>query len=191
MIDWGVAGERSDLEIETEVKERLDADIWIDSAFIDVEATDGTVFLTGTVGSAAEKRRARMAGRVAGVEAVDATGLDVEYWPKDRMQQDRKVTTWADDQIRDAVASALTRDPRVASFDIDIRVEDGVATLRGEVDTWYDKHVATENAFDGGARDVRNLLTVRTNRQLEETGYYAPGATWDVTFAPDYDARAY
>lgn len=42
-----------------------------------------------------------------------------------------------------------------------VTVADGIVTLVGEVDTLRDRHVATENAYEGGAKEVRNRLKVR------------------------------
>jgi osmotically-inducible protein OsmY len=50
--------------------------------------------------------------------------------------------------------------PFVDADDVTIRVSDGVATLTGEVDSWSELRAATENAFEGGARWVRNDLEV-------------------------------
>lgn len=39
-------------------------------------------------------------------------------------------------------------------------VKDGVATLEGTVDSWSEREAATENAYEGGARTVKNFLMV-------------------------------
>lgn len=41
-----------------------------------------------------------------------------------------------------------------------VSVADDVATLTGEVDTLRDRRIATQNAYEGGARRVRNRLKV-------------------------------
>lgn len=43
---------------------------------------------------------------------------------------------------------------------ISVSVADGVATLTGEVDTLRARRIATQNAYEGGARRVRNRLKV-------------------------------
>ena len=45
--------------------------------------------------------------------------------------------------------------------DITVQVSDGVASLTGAVDTLRDRRIATVNAYEGGARQVRNHLKVR------------------------------
>ena len=45
--------------------------------------------------------------------------------------------------------------------DIAVSVKKGVATMVGVVDTLRERRVATENAEEGGAKDVRNRLKVR------------------------------
>lgn len=39
-------------------------------------------------------------------------------------------------------------------------MNDGVATLVGVVDSLRERRMATENAYEGGAKKVRNLLRV-------------------------------
>ena len=44
--------------------------------------------------------------------------------------------------------------------DIVVTVEDGKATLTGNVDSWSEYSAATENAYEGGATWVDNELDV-------------------------------
>ncbi len=49
---------RPDTEIKADIERQLEIDPYVDDAFIDVRVTEGAVKLSGTVGSASEKRRA-------------------------------------------------------------------------------------------------------------------------------------
>ena len=50
--------------------------------------------------------------------------------------------------------------PFVEAGSVDVRVDGGVVILTGEVDTWGERNAAEENAWQGGAEDVRNELSV-------------------------------
>jgi osmotically-inducible protein OsmY len=72
--------------------------------------------------------------------------------------------TWTpkdDREIEKNIEDELWWSPFVDEGDISIAVADGVATLVGVVDTLRERRVATENAYEGGAKQVRNLLKVR------------------------------
>jgi len=47
--------------------------------------------------------------------------------------------------------------------DVDVRVENGRATLRGTVDTWLDRQHAAQAAHEAGAREVNNHLRALTD----------------------------
>ena len=72
----------------------------------------------------------------------------------------RTIETRPDDEIREEIAQELWWSPFVDRDAVTIRVEDGVATLSGTVDSWMERDAATENAFEGGARRVVNQLVV-------------------------------
>jgi osmotically-inducible protein OsmY len=56
--------------------------------------------------------------------------------------------------------------PFVDSDRIDVRVEEGVATLRGTVEDLEERDAALENARDGGAVEVRDRLEVEAVPKL-------------------------
>jgi hypothetical protein len=53
--------------------------------------------------------------------------------------------------------------------EISVAVKDGVATLVGVVDNLRDRRIATKNAYEGGAREVRNFLQIRHGRPTYES----------------------
>lgn len=161
-ITVAYATQRPDAEIAPEVKAALEWDALIDAALIDVTVDDGRVTLGGTVGSAAEKRRARYNAWVAGVNAVDTSDLKVRGWARDKVERSPTRLDRSESAIRAAVNDANLYDPRVDSFQIDVDVTGSVATLRGTVDNLKAKWAAANNARNTvGVSRVVNRLKVR------------------------------
>jgi osmotically-inducible protein OsmY len=72
--------------------------------------------------------------------------------------------TWShkdDEDIEEDIESELWWSPFVSSEEITVSVQDGVATLTGTVDSWRERRIATEKAYAGGAKSVRNHLRLR------------------------------
>lgn len=158
-----IDGKRPDKDIRAEIKRRMEVDALIDDELIEVNVDDGEVSLTGTVGSASEKARARLAAFVKGVEEVDATGLKVEWWARDKIRRDPVVLD--DEQIEEAVEDALVYDPRVKWFKPEVEVRDGLVTLTGTVGDLAARRAAEETAKNTiGVWRVRNLLRVRPEK---------------------------
>lgn len=159
-VDYRV--ERADYEIVPEIEQALRWNALVSHNLIDVSVDDGKVTLSGTVGSAAEKRQARYDAWVAGVTDVDDSQLKVREWAHD---SDRREATLAVDisssAISKAVDAANTRDPRVSSFNVTSVVDGSVVTLRGKVDNLKAKQAAAENARNTvGVSRVVNRLKV-------------------------------
>jgi osmotically-inducible protein OsmY len=161
-IEIEVVRERDDARIRDEIEARLRWDTLVDGALIDVTVTDGRVVLDGTVGSAAERSRARTDAWVAGVREVDSEGLDIERWARDPELRANKYLDLADDEIAAAVNAALSYDPRVAGFEVTPEVENGVVALYGIVDNVKAKQAAARDARNVvGVRRVKNRIKVR------------------------------
>jgi osmotically-inducible protein OsmY len=143
-------GEMSDADIEAQVGDAFYQDPYLERWEIDIDSNLGLVTLSGTVNTSFEKRQAEdVAEGVAGVIGV-VNKLEYEHeweWKPD----------W---EIRADIEDELWWSTFVDSDDINVEVEDGVATLTGEVDTWSERNAAEKNAFDGGAKDVENQLKV-------------------------------
>jgi osmotically-inducible protein OsmY len=76
--------------------------------------------------------------------------------------------SWKTDwEILEDIEDQLFWSPYVDEEDVNVTVHDGVVTLTGAVDTWAERMTAEENAYDGGAKDVVNHLTVTHH-------YYGP-----------------
>lgn len=161
---------RPDLEIQPEVEAMLRWDALVDDALIDVKVNEGKVALAGTVGSAAEKRRAEATAWVAGVKSVDASGLNVARWARDDDLREKKYVAKSDSEIREAVKDALAYDPRVLSFNVTPEVDYGAVTLRGVVDNLKAKRAAEMDAQNTvGVHLVRNRLKVVPTGAMADT----------------------
>ena len=165
-INFGA--ERSDIEISAEIKQALRWDTRIDDGLIEVTVNDQKVTLDGTVGSATEKRQAEIDAWVAGVESVDVTSLDIDYWASNDDLRDSKYIDIADEDIKAAITKAYDYDPRITASNPEVIVNDGKVTLRGEVESLQSKRAAEEDARNiVGVWKVKNLLRVRPG-ELEE-----------------------
>jgi osmotically-inducible protein OsmY len=117
---------------------------------IAVEAYGGGVTLRGTVGSFAEKRAAVAdARRTRGVDTVDDE-LRVRLMDRDRRE---------DADIRGAALQRLMWDPELVADYLQVEVNDGWVTLKGDVDHQYqsDKafdHVASLYGVTGVTNDI-------------------------------------
>jgi osmotically-inducible protein OsmY len=168
-IEVNYKDDRSDIEIENEIAQVLRWDVLVDHALIDVASEDGRVRLSGTVGSAAEKRRAEFDAHITGVKSVDSTELRVKRWARDRDLRERKHVVKSDAQILEAVKDALACDPRVFSFNVDPEVSEGVVTLRGEVSSLSARRAAEQDAGNTvGVVYVRNRLKVRPEERVSD-----------------------
>ncbi len=153
---------RPDTEIKPEIEQVLRWDALVDDALIDVTVNNGQVTLTGTVGSAAEKRRATWDTWVAGVNSVENSGLEVARWARDEDLRKDKYVVKSDEAVENAIELALLYDPRVMSFNVDADVDSGVATLRGTVDNLKAKRAAERDARNTvGVARVKNRIRVR------------------------------
>jgi len=123
-----------------------------DPARIGVRLVEGgVVYLAGRASSALEAwRAADIAEQVPGVTAVVN---EIEVAPGKALD---------DAAIKNLVDDALSEDPRVDPFEIEIRVKDGHVQLDGEVADEEARRAAGELAGDAtGVKRVINRLTVR------------------------------
>lgn len=153
---------RSDYEIKKEIEKALEWDTFVDNALIDVQVNSGKVKLSGTVGSAAERRWAFTDANVHGVKAVDDSALEVSRWARDENLKGDKYVQRSKSEIEKAVQDALLYDPRVFSFEITPEVDGSTVILRGTVDNLKAKRAAAQDARNTvGVRVVENRIKVR------------------------------
>ncbi len=169
-IDVDFEGDRPDGEILPEVRKALRFDTLVDHGLIDVTVDDGKVSLSGTIGSAAERRRAEYDAWVTGVRSVDTSALTVRDWAKDPQQRSRRFVPKSSDELSQAIDDALLRDPRVFSFNVNPKVAGSTVTLRGTVDNLKAKEAAGQVARNTvGVTTVTNRIKVRPLGDLSNT----------------------
>jgi osmotically-inducible protein OsmY len=144
----------SDSDIQKDVIAELNAEPNLRNDDIAVGVRDGVVMLAGFVDSYADKWRAeRVVGRVKGVKAI-VNDLEVKLPSHSRRP---------DPELARAVVDALRWNALVPDDKIQVVVEDGWVTLKGELDWYYQKEEA-ERAVRNltGVKGVSNLITVAT-----------------------------
>ncbi|HKK58695.1 MAG TPA: BON domain-containing protein [Salinivirga sp.] len=152
---------RTDDELQNEIESALKWSKTVDDGLIDVKVKNNVVKLSGTVGSAAEKRNARYLAWITGVKDVDVSNLDVEWWAKDENLRKNKNVEASDQKIEDAITDAALFDPRVYSFDIAAESDNGWVTLRGTVDNMKARQAAENLAKHTiGVKGVTNRIKV-------------------------------
>lgn len=165
-IEIRYANTRPDEEIRADVIHSLNRDVFVDDALINVQVQSGKVHLSGTVGSAAEKRAATADAGVTGVEAIDASGLEVKHWARNPELRQHKYVTKSDAELQQAIEDAFRLNPRVKAYRVVPEVNDGTVILRGTVDNLGAKRAAAQVARRiVGVAHVENRLKVR----MEET----------------------
>ena len=126
---------KTDAELQQDVMNELKWEPTIEAAEIGVRVKDGVVTLSGYVDSYVKKWAAeRAAARVSGVRAV-AEGIQV------RLPSSLKRS---DEDLAAAVANVLEWNILVPHDHVKVQVQDGLVTLSGEVDWWYQKNAAEE-----------------------------------------------
>jgi osmotically-inducible protein OsmY len=144
---------RSAEEIRNDIREQLAWDARVDSSGIEVDVVDSTVILSGTVPTYPDRNQAQTdALQVPGVAGVD-NRLVVSF--------PSAYVIPADAEISFNVTSALSWSPSVDAIRIHVAVDQGVVTLSGTVESYWQKHRAEEIAANtAGVTDVHNELTV-------------------------------
>jgi osmotically-inducible protein OsmY len=158
------AAVRSNDEIQQEIKQRIQGDIWLIDPAIRVTVDDGQVTLAGTVETEAGQQRLHNLAWVAGVTSVDDTAVRVHSEADTALRRHRPYVPGNDHEILRAVESALTHDGRVDASQVHVHVESNVVTLGGTVDRLRSKQAAEEDARNTlGVWDVKNSIRVRSD----------------------------
>ena len=165
---------RTDSEIKADIDQVLESDIYVDDELIDVDVREGDVFLSGTVGSAAEKRYAAHNAWVLGVRNVYTDDLEVNWAFAARQQREKAFTDLPDQAVQDAIDDALLYDPRTLSFNVDVAVEDNVTTLSGTVDT-----ISAREAAEQIAKSTKGVLFVKNKIKIRPEELPADSAVAD------------
>jgi hypothetical protein len=89
-------------------------------------------------------------------------------WPTSGRARGGRETTM-DRDVRQAVRESLYQDAWLQADSIRVEVENGIVTLRGDVDDHMEARYAWDDAWETpGVRGVVNQLTVRTDRAVPE-----------------------
>jgi osmotically-inducible protein OsmY len=150
---------KTDMDLRDDVLDELRWEPAVNAAEIGVAVKNGVVTLTGTVDYYPQKLGSeRAALRVSGVRAL-ANGVKI------RLPGPNILT---DTDIALAVKNTLEWDVNVPDGRIQVRVEDGWVTLKGEVD-WQNQKTAADAALRDmkGVKGVINEIDVKTHRGEE------------------------
>ncbi len=148
--------EKTDAQIQNDVKSELKWDPSVADSQITVTANDGIVTLRGSVPHYFEKHTAEKAAqRVGGVRAV-ADEIEVELFNMHKK---------TDQEIAEAALNALKWNYQVPD-DIKVSVDNGWITLRGETE-WAFQKTAASNAVNHmiGVRGVSNEMSIKKQVQ--------------------------
>jgi len=143
----------NELKLRDDILDELAYEPIVDPAHIGVAVDQDVVTLTGNVGSYAQKLAALSAvRRVKGVHGI-ADEIEVRY------SSDEKTS---DDEIAKRAINVLSWDSVVPVNALQVTVRDGLVTLTGKLNWYYQKSSAE--------RDVRRLSGVRSvvnNTEIE------------------------
>jgi len=168
-IKLDFASERTDSQLAKDIRARLESNVWVNDALINVKVVEGKAVLTGAVGSAAEKERARLDAWVAGIGKVDTSGLEVKWWARDEMRRDKRYAGVTDAEIEEGTLEAFRHDARIGEHNIQVESEAGTVTLRGSVTDLQAKRAAEQDARNTiGVWRVKNLVRVRPPETLSD-----------------------
>jgi osmotically-inducible protein OsmY len=150
----------TDLQLRQDVLQELEYEPSVNAAHIGVAVDKEVVILSGHVGSYAEKTAAIAAvRRLKGVHAI-ADEIEIRY------PEDKKTS---DDEIAKRAIDILGWDTMVPSRSIQVRIRDGLVTLSGSVDWYYQKKVAEEDVRKlSGVRSVVNDIEIKPRVQATD-----------------------
>jgi len=146
-------GATKDAWISAKTKIALYSDDRVSGTAVNVDTQNGTVTLRGKVASAEEKRAAEEVAKA--VEGVTGVKNDLQVVPAG----ERKAVSAKDGDLKDTVQKQIKQDARLKGADIDVRVDNGVVTLMGDVKDIGARARASEVARSvPGVRSVKNEL---------------------------------
>jgi osmotically-inducible protein OsmY len=166
--------QKTDEEIGRAVRDAWLFDPRVASFRPQVDVHKGVVTLTGVVDNLKAKRAAAQ-------DAANTSGV----WRVKNYLKVRPVVERADTEVAEDIRSRLLLDPYVDRFDLTVTVDDGVARLSGEVDSYFEKW----QAEDVAAR-TRGVVRVEDRLEVgyEPLDYEVPFYDWDVVVS-DLDRK--
>ncbi len=144
---------KTDAQLKKDVTAELEWDPSINASHVGVATDNGVVTLTGHLSTFAEKYAIeRAVQRVQGVKAI-AVELDVKLEPGHKR---------SDSEIATAVESGLLWHALVPAERLQVKVEKGWVTLKGEVDWEYQRQSAEKAVRNlTGVVGVSNSITLK------------------------------
>ena len=153
---------KSDVQLKSDVARELSWDPSVNATNVGVAVKNGVVTLTGHLETYAEKFAIeRAVQRVQGVQAL-AVELDVKLAPGHKR---------SDSEIAEAAEAALKWHSEVPNERVQVRVEKGWVTLKGEVDWEYQRRAA-ERAVQPliGVVGVDNTIGLKVRATSSDIG---------------------
>lgn len=144
---------KKDIEIQEDVISQLKWEPFLKASDIGVVVKNGIVTLSGTVANYSQKLAAeRAAKKVTGVRGI-AEDIQIGVSPVFRKN---------DTEIAESVLNALKWHSAVPEEKVNVKVEDGIVTLEGEVE-WEYQRSSAKDAVDHllGVRNVVNNISVK------------------------------
>ncbi|MHC1762780.1 MAG: BON domain-containing protein [Verrucomicrobiia bacterium] len=147
----------SDAELESPIKRALRRDAGLPVDAVQVQVRNGEATLSGQLGTLLARDRAvSLANAVRGVTGVYNR---IRVAPPTR----------PDAAVRSDLREALENHPVTEDNNFDLQIQQGVATLRGTVQSWQQRQTAADMARSiRGVRGVRNELQVRYESQRSD-----------------------
>lgn len=141
----------SDIEMIKYVQDAIRRSPYLERREVRVHCKSAHVSIFGIVESKLEKQVAGwLADNVPGVVHVNnRLAIEREWEPK------------PDEKIQSDLQRKLKFTLTTAAEELDVTVEEGVAIIRGTVDTWRQWQTVTDLALEAGARHPHNLIDVR------------------------------
>jgi osmotically-inducible protein OsmY len=165
---------REDSLILDDVAFNLETDYLLDDFDITTNVIDGVVTLSGEVHSAFEKLHAtELASKVRGVKSV----VNLIKVPRSVWKDDATLTREVQNRIK---WNAVTRS---VAYRINVTVNNGVATLVGDVDTWAERSEA-------GRVVLKTTGIWKLDNRLAVNGYDYPWDEWHYRGSYNYDQLA-
>ncbi len=149
VVEHSPEARRSDAELEAVIEGRLAHDVRVEDDRIEVDVDDGNATILGEVASVWERDRIIELASIQGIRTIDVF-VDIEWWRTDALRDGRPATS--NEEVVEALQTALFFDPRVPEETIDVVAARGVVTLSGTVPT-----IAARNA---AVRDAANTVGV-------------------------------
>ncbi len=156
-----VYASETDSRIESSARQTYVFKTYLLNDDIKIHSKDGAVTLTGIVADESHKGLAQetMVG-LPGVTHVD-NRLEIKGAPP---------SANSDAWLRDKVKITLLFHSSISSGRIEVDVRDGIATLRGDANSFAQKQLATEYTMDvDGIKQVKNEMTVITTPLKKRT----------------------